>query len=141
MATDLNRVILIGRLTRDPELRQTNTGTAYCRFSIANNKNYTVNGEKKEEVSFFNCVAWSGLADVIGKYFQKGKQIAIEGRLRQHTWEDQEGKKQSAVEVVVENFNFIGGNSGNQSGDFNESDAGTPSPSTPPIMDDDDTPF
>ncbi len=109
MAGDLNRVLLIGRLTRDPELKQTTTGTAYCKFGIANNRRYSVQGERKEEVSFFNCVAWGRQAEVINQYCRKGKQVAVEGRLQQRSWQGQDGQKQSAIDVVVENLQMLGG--------------------------------
>ena len=109
MANDLNRVFLVARLTQDPELKQTSTGTNYVRFSVANNKSYVQgSGEKKEEVSYFNCVAWSKLAEIINQYCHKGKQVALEGRLKQNTWQDNEGKKQYAVDIVVENFQLLG---------------------------------
>ena len=107
MANDLNRVILIGRLTRDPELRYTPSGTAVSSFSIANNRTYVTNNEKKEQVSFFNCVAWAKTGEVIVQYCKKGQRIGIEGRLQQRSWDDQDGKKRSAVEVVVDNFQFL----------------------------------
>jgi len=107
MANDLNRVILIGRLTRDPELRYTSSGTAVSSFSIANNRTYVTNGEKKEQVSYFNCVAWAKTGEVIVQYCKKGQRIGLEGRLQQRSWDDQDGKKRSTVEVVVENFQFL----------------------------------
>ncbi|MCR9143797.1 MAG: single-stranded DNA-binding protein [bacterium] len=116
MANDLNRVQLIGRLTRDPELRQTGSGTAYCRFGIANNRNYTTNGERREEVSFFNCVSWGRQAEIINQYCRKGKQVAVDGRLQQRSWEDKEGKKQSSVDVVVENLQMLGAPGDGQGG-------------------------
>jgi len=116
VATDLNHVLLIGRLTRDPELKQTGTGTSYCRFGIANNRNYTQNGERKEEVSFFNCVAWGRQAEVINQYCRKGKQVAIEGRLKQNSWDGQDGKKQSSVDVVVESLQMLGSTGGGDGG-------------------------
>lgn len=116
MANDLNRVQLIGRLTRDPELRQTGSGTSYCRFGIANNRNYTTNGERREEVSFFNCVSWGRQAEIINQYCRKGKQVAVDGRLQQRSWEDKEGKKQSSVDVVVENLQMLGAPGDGQGG-------------------------
>ncbi len=123
MASDLNRVVLIGRLTRDPELRHTQAGTSIASFSIANNRNYSVQGEKREEVSFFNCIAWGRLGEVIVEYSRKGHRIAVEGRLQQRSWEDQEGKKRSIVEVVVENMQFLQsrGESTGQGGDYGSS--------------------
>ena len=104
---DLNRTILIGRLTRDPELRHTQNGKAVASFSLANGRSYTTNGEKKEFTSFFDCIAWDKLGEIIAQYCTKGKMVAIEGRLQQRTWEDKDGKKRSTVEVVVENFQFL----------------------------------
>ena len=109
MAGDLNRVILIGRLTRDPELRYTPSGTAVASFSVANNRTYAVSGEKKEQVSYFDCIAWSKLGEIITEYCKKGQRIAIEGRLQQRRWEDQENNKKSKIELVVENFQFLTG--------------------------------
>lgn len=126
MANDLNRVLLIGRLTRDPELRQTGAGTSYCRFGIANNRNYTTNGERREEVSFFNCVAWGRQAEIINQYCRKGKQVAVDGRLQQRSWEDKEGKKQSSVDVVVEQLQMLGapGDGGGSGGGGSYGDSG-----------------
>ena len=107
MASDLNRVVLIGRLTRDPEIRYTPAGTAVASFTIANNRTYSVSGEKKEQVSYFDCIAWSKSGEIITEYCKKGHRIAVEGRLQQTRWDDQEGKKRSRVELVVENFQFL----------------------------------
>ncbi len=107
MAGDLNRVILIGRLTRDPEVRSLPSGTMLTTFSIANNRIYYVAETKKEEVSFFECTAFGRTGETIAQYFKKGRSIAVEGRLRQGRWEDQEGNKKSRVEIVVEGFNFL----------------------------------
>lgn len=109
MAGDLNRVILIGRLTRDPELRYTPSGTAVASFSIANNRSYAVAGEKKEQVSYFDCIAWSKLGEIITEYCKKGQRIAVEGRLQQRRWEDQDKNKKSKIELVIENFQFLTG--------------------------------
>ena len=81
MASDINRVILIGRLTRDPELKSTNSGNYFCRFSLASNRNIynRQTGESRDEVGFFDCVAWGKSAETIHKYLQKGRRIAILG--------------------------------------------------------------
>ncbi len=153
MANDLNRVIVVGRLTRDPELRHTGTGTAYCRISIASNRNYTVNGTKKEEVSFFNCVAWARQAEIINQYCRKGKQVAIDGRLQQRSWQNQEGKQQSTVDIVIEQLQMLGsagGGGGSATPETQPSYAGPSSNDEPPFpreefvpesADDDDIPF
>lgn len=116
MASDLNRVILIGRLTRDPEIRYTPAGTAVASFSLANSRTYAVTGEKKEQVSYFDCIAWSKLGEIITEYCKKGHRIAVEGRLQQSRWDDQDGKKRSKVELVIENFQFLTGKE--QSGEY-----------------------
>ncbi len=107
MASDINRVILIGRIVKDPDLRSTQTGSSVANFSIANNRIYTVSGERKEYTSFFNCIAWGKLGEAIAQYCKKGHRIGIEGRLQQRTWDDPSGNKRSTVEVVVENFQFL----------------------------------
>jgi single-strand DNA-binding protein len=107
MPSDINKVILIGRLTKDPDLRHTPNGTSVASFSIANNRTYVTGGEKKELVSYFNCVAWTKLADLVAQYCKKGNRVAVEGRLQQRSWDDQEGKKHTAVEVVVDNVQFL----------------------------------
>ena len=108
MASDINIVALIGRLTRDPELKYIPSGTAVTNFSLANNKTYLQNGEKKEQTSFFNCIAWGKLGEeVIAKYAKKGQQVAIDGSLQQRSWDDKDGNKRSTVEIVVSNFQFI----------------------------------
>jgi single-strand DNA-binding protein len=109
MANDLNKAILVGRLTKDPELRYTQSGTAVCSFSIANNRTYVTGGEKKEQVSYFNCVAWAKAGEIIAEYCKKGNRIGIEGRLQQRSWDDQEGKRRYTVEIVVDNFQFLSG--------------------------------
>jgi len=109
MSNDLNKVILIGRLTRDPEIRYTPAGTAVASFSLANGKTFMQTGEKKEQTSYFDCIAWSKLGEVINEYCKKGHRIAIEGRLQQSRWDDQDGKKRSKVEIVIENFQFLEG--------------------------------
>ena len=123
MANDINRVFMIGRLTRDPELKYTQGGTSIASFSLANNRSYTVQNEKKEQVSFFNCIAWGKPGEVVAQYAKKGAKIGIEGRLQQRSWQDQNGQKRNTVEIVVENFQFLGGNgqSGEQKSDGDES--------------------
>jgi len=107
MASDLNKVILIGRLTNDPELKYTQGGTPVANFSLASNRSYTVNNEKKEIVSFFTCIAWNKLGEIIAQYCKKGNRIGVEGRLQQRSWEDDNGNKRSTVEVVLETFQFL----------------------------------
>jgi len=109
-----NRVILMGNLTRDPELRYTPKGTAVARITLAVNRTYTgEDGQKKEEVSFVDVDAWGRQAEVISQYMKKGRPLLVEGRLKQDTWEDKNTKqKQSKLKVVLETFAFVDSNRG-----------------------------
>lgn len=109
MSNDINKIIMIGRLTADPSLRYTQGGTSVASFSIANNRSYTAQNEKKEQVSYFNCVAWGKTGEVIAQHCKKGQRIGLEGRLQQRSWQDQSGQKRNIVEIVVENFQFLEG--------------------------------
>ena len=113
-----NKVILMGNLTRDPELRYTPKGTAIARIGLAVNRVWTTEtGEKKEEVTFVDCDAFGKTAETIGQYMRKGAPILIEGRLRLHTWDDkQTSQKQSKLRVDVETFKFVGAPQGRAEG-------------------------
>ena len=102
-----NKVILIGNLTRDPELRYTPSGQAVCDFSIAINRKYSVNGQEKDEVCFVDVVAWSKQAESCGKYLKKGACVFVDGRLRNDTWEDRDGKKRSKLRVTADRVQFM----------------------------------
>ncbi len=105
----LNRVILVGNLTRDPELRFTPNGSAVAGFGLAVNRTYTnKQGEKVQNVDFFNIVVWAKLAELCNEYIHKGSPVALEGRLQSRSWETDEGQKRSVVEVVAENVQFLG---------------------------------
>ena len=111
MARGFSKVIIVGNVTRDPELRSTPSGTQVCSFSVAVNRSYRDNsGSQVENVSFFDCSAWGKQGETIAQYVKKGSGILVSGRLEQRSWEDKEGQKRSRVEIVVEDFNFIGGN-------------------------------
>jgi single-strand DNA-binding protein len=112
-----NRVILAGNLTRDPELRYLNSGSGVCEFAIAINRKWKdKDGSAKEEVSFFDCVAWAKTGEVIAEYFKKGRPILIEGRLQQDRWEDKAtGQNRSRVRIVVDRFEFLGSKQGEAS--------------------------
>lgn len=101
----LNKVILMGRFTRDPELRSTPQGVSTCSFSIAVDRNFVRQGEKRK-ADFINCVAWRQTAEFISKYFKKGSMVALEGSIQTRSWDDQDGKKRYATEVVVANVYF-----------------------------------
>jgi single-strand DNA-binding protein len=116
---NLNKVLLMGNLTRDPEIKYTPKGTAIANFGIAVNRVFSSGegGEKKEEVTFIDIEAWGRTAEVIGEYFKKGKPIFIEGRLKLDQWDDkQTGKKMSKLRVVADSFEFLGSREGGASG-------------------------
>lgn len=102
MARSLNRVQLIGNLTRDPELRYTPSGSAVCSFSIATNRNWTTDtGEKKEEVEFHRIVAWNKLAELCSQFLTKGRKVFVEGRLQTRQWNAQDGTQKQTTEIVI----------------------------------------
>ena len=101
----LNKVILMGRLTADPELRHTPSGTSVTSFSLAVNRSFSRSGEQAQ-TDFIDVVAWSGTAEFVSKWFTKGLQVAVCGRLQTRTWEDKQGNKRKAVEVVAEEVHF-----------------------------------
>jgi single-strand DNA-binding protein len=105
-----NKVLLIGNLTRDPELRYTPKGTAVVDVGLAINRRYQVEGETKEEVVFVDITFWGRQAETINQYCKKGRPLFVEGRLQLDTWDDrQSGQKKSKLRVVGENFQFLGG--------------------------------
>ena len=111
MARGFSKAIIVGNITRDPELRSTPSGAQVCGFSVAVNRNYKdSSGANQESVSFIDCSAWGRAAEIIAQYAKKGSGILVSGRLEQRSWEDKEGQKRSRVEIVVEDFNFVGGN-------------------------------
>ena len=101
----LNKVIMMGRLTRDPEQKKTQSGTAGCSFSIACERDFkNANGEK--ETDFFDCVAWRQTAEFVCRYFAKGRMIVLEGRLQNRDWTDKEGNKRRSTEIIVDVARF-----------------------------------
>lgn len=130
----------MGNLTRDPELRTLSSGTSVAEVAIALNRKFTSNGEKKEETTFVDVVFWGKQAEILGQYAKKGRQLYVEGRLTQDSWEDNEGNKRTKIKITGEDFEFIGG-----SGQPSEKE-GTPKPKAanqPVVVDveDDEIPF
>jgi single-strand DNA-binding protein len=102
MSRGLNKVMIIGNLGRDPEMRYTPSGKPVTTFSVATSRTWsTSDGEKREETEWFNVVAWSSLAEICKQYLTKGQQVYIEGRLQTRHWDDQEGNKHTSVEIVA----------------------------------------
>ena len=114
----MNKVILIGRLTKDPELRYAaGSGTAVCRFTLAVNRQF-----KKDETDFINCIAFNKQGEAIAQYVTKGRQLAVTGNIRTGSYDGQDGIKRYTTDVLVESFEFIGnsnkGNTNNQNNDY-----------------------
>ena len=103
----MNKVILMGRLTRDPELRQTPTGVSVARFSIAVNRRFA-GKDGQQQADFINCAAWRQTGEFICRYFQKGSMIAVVGSIQTSSWDDKDGKRQYSTEVVVDEAYFTG---------------------------------
>ncbi|HEY0369756.1 MAG TPA: single-stranded DNA-binding protein [Chthoniobacterales bacterium] len=151
-----NKVILVGNLTRDPEVRYTPKGSAVCDLAIAVNRQYSVdNGEKREEVTYVDVVLWARLAEIAGEYLKKGRPVLIEGRLQMDSWDDkQTGQKRSKLRVVGETMQLLGSRQGGGGGEEEGMPAGgggyskpagrtTAPPPRPPANepDDDEIPF
>ena len=139
----MNKVFLIGNLTRDPELTETASGVAVCNFSIAVNRNYaSQDGERQTD--FFNCTAWRGTAEAISRYTKKGKKIAVMGSIQLRNYEDNQGVKRTAVDIIAQDVEFL---SPRENGDaFDEmDDAPRATTKRKPVLqtmdDDSDIPF
>lgn len=110
MAGSVNKVILIGHLGADPEIRYTQGGAPVANLRVATNENWTnKNGQKEERTEWHRVVVWSKLAELAGQYLSKGRQVYIEGRLQTRSWDDKDGNKRYATEVVATNLQFLGG--------------------------------
>lgn len=149
----MNKIFLIGNLTKDPELSETSSGVAVCRFSIAVNRRYTTaNGER--ETDFFNVTAWRGLAETVAKYCKKGQKVAVIGTIQIRQYEANDGTKRMSVDVVVDEVEFLasksvgvdsGDNDGNSGNSGNSGRAGnaarTRRPTLETLDEDSDIPF
>src|SRR3990172_8008413 len=108
MVKDFNQAIVLGNLTRDPELRYTPNGQAVASFSVATNRQWMDSqGEKKEDVEYHDVVVWGKLAEIVNQYLKKGRKVMIVGRLQTRTWEAQDGAKRSKTEIVATDVNFV----------------------------------
>lgn len=108
MAKDFNQAIVLGNLTRDPELRYTPNGQAVTSFAVATNRSWTdASGDKKDAVEFHDIVVWGKLAEIVSQYLGKGRKVMIVGRLQTRNWEAQDGSKRSKTEIVATDVNFI----------------------------------
>lgn len=134
----MNKFFAIGNLTRDPELSETNSGTAVCRFSMAVNRR-RANGEEPQ-TDFFNVTAWRGLAESVARYCKKGNKVAVIGAIQIRQYEDRDGQKRTSVDVIADEVEFLTPKSGD-----GENRAPVPAPKNRPALepfdDDDDIPF
>lgn len=122
MAKGFNKVILMGNLTRDVETRTTASGQSVANFSLAVSRTWKgQDGQQQEQTSFINCVAWGKVGEIIQQYVKKGSPLLVSGRLDQRSYDDKDGNKRQAVEVVVEDFNFVSGGSRDDSNDYSQS--------------------
>lgn len=118
MSKGLNKVMLIGNLGRDPEMRYTPSGRPVTTFSVATNRSWkTSDGERRNETEWFNIVAWGNLAEICNQYLKKGHQVYIEGRLQSRSWEDDDKKKHQTTEVVAKEMVMLGDKRKEESGE------------------------
>ncbi len=125
-ARSLNKVMLIGNLTRDPNLRYTPGGTAVCSFGLATNRTWTPSegGEKQEKVEYHNVVAWSKLADICGQLLHKGDKVYVEGRLQSRDWKGDDGQDRRITEVVIDNMILLRSSQGGAGGSYSNDSYG-----------------
>lgn len=129
----LNKIIIFGRLTHDPELRQTNTGTSVCSFSVACERDYKPEGGERE-TDYVDICAWRGTAEFVCKWFGKGDAIIVDGRLQIRDWTDRDNNKRRSAEIIADNVYFAGSKrreTGSEERRYSDEDA--PPPSDPPL--------
>jgi len=136
MASSLNKVQIIGNLTRDPEIKQTTNGQSVCTVGVATNRTWKdQSGEKKEQVEYHTIVAWGKLAEICGQYLKKGQKAYFDGRLQTRDWEGPDGVKKYRTEIVAENMIMLGGRGGEGGGNSFGADVDY-SASAPSVSDD-----
>ena len=145
MAGTVNKVILIGRLGKDPEIRSTPNGTTVCKFSLATDERWTdKSGEKQERTEWHNIVAWGKLGEICGQYLRKGKLVYIDGSIRTDSWDDKEtGQKKYRTEIIAANMQMLDKKSDDDGGGGSYAGAArkSSSSSAPPMDDDEEVPF
>ncbi len=141
----MNKVFLIGNLTRDPELRETPSGVAMCRFAIAVQRPYS-SQDGERQTDFFECTAWRGLGETISRYTKKGNKVAVSGSIQLRNYEDNQGAKRTAVDIIVQDCEFLtpksaGGDSMDDVSDAPRSSTPKRKPTLQAMDDDSDIPF
>jgi single-strand DNA-binding protein len=140
--SSVNKVILIGNLGRDPEVRYTPSGAAVANFSIATNESWTnKEGKREERTEWHRIVCWNKTAELCGEYLSKGRTVYVEGRLQTREWNDKDGNKRSTTEIVAQNVRFLGGRGGDASPAQPASSAEDNTQEAAPIEVEDDIPF
>lgn len=124
----VNKVILLGRVGKDPEVRHMDNNMAVARFPLATSEYWTKDGNRTEHTEWHNIVMWRGLADVAEKYVRKGSQLYIEGRLRSRTWDDKDGNKRYSIDILADVMNLVGPRPEGQT-----AQSATPEEPTPPV--------
>lgn len=133
-----NRIVLMGNLTRDPQLSYTPANTAVCKFGIATNRKWKDReGNAREDVCFVDCTLFGRGGEVFNQYMSKGRPVLVEGRLTLNQWTTPEGDKRSKHEVLVDNFQFVGGGGRERDGDYAGGSSGSATDEPPPPTDDD----
>lgn len=136
----MNKVFLIGNLTRDPELSETNSGVPVCRFAIAVNRRFS-GGDAERQTDFFNVTAWRGLADNVAKFCKKGNKVAVTGSIQIRNYEDNSGQKRTFVDVIADDVEFLTPKGGANSDDGEYTPAPKKKPALEAFDDDSDIPF
>lgn len=137
----LNHVVIMGRMVRDPELRQLDNGTSVTSFSVAVERNYVDKTTNERQADFLNVVAWRQTADFVYKYFHQGDMIALEGSLQSRKYTDKDGNNRIAIEIVASNISFCGGKNGGNANTATTNDAPATMVANAPSEDNDELPF
>lgn len=137
----LNHVVIMGRMVRDPELRQLDNGTSVTSFSVAVERNYVDKTTNERQADFLNVVAWRQTADFVCKYFHQGDMIALEGSLQSRKYTDKDGNNRIAIEIVASNVSFCGGKNGGNANTATTNDAPATMVANAPSEDNDELPF
>ena len=137
----LNHVVIMGRMVRDPELRQLDNGTSVTSFSVAVDRNYVDKTTNERQADFLNVVAWRQTADFVCKYFHQGDMIALEGSLQSRKYTDKDGNNRIAIEIVASNISFCGGKNGGNANTATTNDAPATMVANAPSEENDELPF
>lgn len=139
----INKVILVGHLGKDPEVRHLEGGASVATFPLATSESYTKDGKRVEQTEWHNIVLWRGLADIAEKYLTKGKLVYIEGKLRTRSWDDKDGNKRYTTEIIGENLTMLGKKGDSEASSTDRSEAGSSKVLNDMVVEDpaDDLPF